>query len=340
MERIEIPTFFLEQVTSNETLARVSMCSHGIYQLYLNDTVMSGVLAGKFHYHTTRMSEYPAVGDWVTVDVYEEEQKAVIQKVLDRKTCLSRNQAGGATEEQVIAANVDIIFIVTALTKEFNVRRMERYIQQVYESGAVPVIVCTKKDVGEQVDAKIGEVERIAPGIPVHVISNVTGEGIDRLVEECRPGSTISLVGSSGVGKSSLINRLLNEEIQVVKDVRQADDRGRHTTTHRELFSLLNGAWVIDTPGMRELQLWGEDESAISDTFSDIDVLSQHCKFRDCKHEKEPGCAVLQAIEAGQLDQKRLVNYNKLKRELHRLRLKEKFGTQRTNRILYGPKKQ
>nr|WP_256438031.1 ribosome small subunit-dependent GTPase A [Pontibacillus sp. ALD_SL1] len=232
---------------------------------------------------------------------------------------------------------MDKVFIVTALTNEFNINRMERYVLQVYESGAVPAIICTKQDLCEDVGRRLEELTLAAPGVPVYAVSNLTGEGIQELKSELKKDETISLIGSSGVGKSTLINSLMGEDIQLTQEVRFGDDRGRHTTTHRELFSLPNGTTVIDTPGMRELQLWGKEDT-VGKTFSDIEELSSQCKFRDCKHHSEPGCAVKQAIESGELEEGRLKNYEKLKRELHRLALKEQYSAHRVNRMLRGPK--
>ncbi|KHE72803.1 ribosome small subunit-dependent GTPase A, partial [Halobacillus sp. BBL2006] len=203
---------------------------------------------------------------------------------------------------------------------------------------AKPVVVCTKRDLCDDWEEMISQVHLIAPGVPVYAIDNLSGEGVDLLLVEANPGDTISLIGSSGVGKSTLINRMVNHEVQKTSEVRESDDRGRHTTTHRELFLLPNGAYIIDTPGMRELQLWGE-EHGVEATFSDIEEISVQCKFRDCKHESEPGCAVRSAIETGELEEDRLKSYNKLKRELRRLDLKDRHGQHLANRMLHGPNK-
>ncbi|MCA0969499.1 ribosome small subunit-dependent GTPase A [Halobacillus litoralis] len=329
--------FFKNQCEENDKVGRIALSSHGIYSILIDQGTVEGRLPGRFHHHTIEVKDFPAVGDWV---VYQKEVqgKVLIDRVLRRKTLLSRKKAGTTTDEQVMVANADVVLIVTALTKEWNVRRIERYVHQVYESGAMPVIVCTKKDLCDTVSRCLYEIERVAPGVPVHAINTLTGEGVEGLAEEFRPGETITLIGSSGVGKSTLINRLLSAETQKTNAVRSRDDRGRHTTTHRELFELPSGTMIIDTPGMRELQLWG-DESTIGETFQDIDQLSEGCKFRDCQHESEPGCNVLAAIHEGELDEQRLESYRKLKRELRRLELKDKYGTHRTNRMLHGPNK-
>ncbi|MFC0522843.1 ribosome small subunit-dependent GTPase A [Pontibacillus salicampi] len=328
--------FFKSQITCGERLGRITSLNHTLYTIVSESSTYKGRLSGKLYYNLHASSVLPAIGDWVVFEASNKET-ALIQRVLQRKTELSRKKAGTAKEEQIIAANVDVVFIVTALTNEFNSRRLERYVYQVYESGARPVIVCTKRDLCDALTDKILEASSVAPGVPVYDIDGLTGEGIELLEKELIPGETVSLIGSSGVGKSTLINQLLMEEKQVTQAVREEDDRGRHTTTHRELFSLPGGAYVIDTPGMREVQLWG-DEKNVDAAFSDIGALSLACKFRDCQHNQEPGCAVKQAIQEGQLEITRLKSYKKLKRELERLDLKARHGTHKANRMLHGPK--
>ncbi|RWZ60816.1 ribosome small subunit-dependent GTPase A [Halobacillus fulvus] len=339
MKDKQMSSFFAEQVTDGEKVGRVCSGTHGIYRLTtVSSEMLEARLPGSFYYEAKETRNFPAVGDWIVYEPLEQKGKAIIRRILNRKSILSRKKAGNTTEEQIMAANVDIVFVVTALTKEFNLRRLERYIQQVYESGARPVIVCTKSDLCDDVEAKCLLIESIAPGVSVYAINNLTGEGVSDLREEISEGETVSLIGSSGVGKSTLINRLLQTSIQETKQVREKDDRGRHTTTHRELFPLPDGGYVIDTPGMRELQLWGDADS-VNETFSEIESLKEQCKFRDCQHDQEPGCAVQKAIKDGEIDEARLKNYNKLKRELVRLEWKEKYGQHKTNRMLHGPNK-
>ncbi|MYL70709.1 ribosome small subunit-dependent GTPase A [Halobacillus litoralis] len=337
MKRNDCTEFFKAQMIEGEQIGRITRLTHGLYTVVDDEQERHGEVSGRFHHTVQLDKDYPAVGDWVVFEPYDDGARAKIHRVLNRRTTLSRKKAGESHQEQIIAANVDTVFIVTALTQEFNVRRIERYVQQIYESGASPVVVLTKRDLCATVPDHITEVESVAPGVPVYAVDSLTGEGMDELGTEIRVGETISLVGSSGVGKSTLINHLLGMEKQVTQGVREEDQRGRHTTTHRELFELPNGTYIIDTPGMRELQLWGGDEEGVDQTFSDIDRLSTSCKFRDCKHEQEPGCAVKQAIETGELEAARLKSYNKLKRELKRLELKDRYGTHRTNRMLHGP---
>ncbi|WP_181351297.1 ribosome small subunit-dependent GTPase A [Thalassobacillus sp. CUG 92003] len=328
--------FFNEQVNETELIGRITRAAQEIYTIQTDTASYQATVSGKLRHEAASTSIWPAVGDWVVYQPHDGD-KAQIQRVLQRRTVLSRRAAGPGIDEQVIAANVDTVFIVSTLTKEFNVQRIERYVMQVYESGAKPVIVCTKRDLCEDVMDKQAQIERHAPGVPIYLVNNMDGSGIEELQNELHERDTISLIGSSGVGKSTLMNRLIGEDIQVTNEVREKDERGLHTTTHRELFALPNGTYVIDTPGMRELQLWG-DATHVDTTFSDIDELSEQCKFRDCQHHQEPGCAVIAAIEAGELTSERLKNYQKMLREVERLDLKNKYGTHRANRILHSPR--
>ncbi len=244
-------------------------------------------------------ADWPAVGDWVA----------------------TRKVAGRSLEEQVIAANVDTAFVVMALDGDFNVRRLERYLAQCWESGAKSIVVLNKADDCADVAARVAEVERIAAGIPIFAVSARTGDGLDALDTFLAPGQTIVLLGSSGVGKSTLVNHFLRRDAQAVQAVRASDSRGRHTTTSRELFALPGGALLIDTPGLRELQLWGATEG-VEQTFSDIEELAQQCKYGNCGHTSEPGCAVQAAIAEGRLDAARLESQRKLQREQEFLRRK------------------
>ncbi|MFT9847084.1 ribosome small subunit-dependent GTPase A [Aneurinibacillus sp. REN35] len=258
---------------------------------------------------------YPVVGDWVQLTMIPEENKGVIHKVLPRKTIVSRQAAGTKTEQQVVATNIDYIFLLMGLHLDFNIRRLERYLVTAYDSGAQPIIVLTKKDLCMNVDERVYEVNNIAYGVPIIPLSNVTREGIEHLQPYLQEGKTAAFIGSSGVGKSSLLNSLLKSSAQKTIDVREGDDRGRHTTTHKELFLLPTGAMVIDTPGMRELQLWDAAEG-LGSTFYDIEELAQQCRFKDCTHETEPDCAVQAGLAAGTMSQQRLDSYRKLQREL------------------------
>ena len=265
--------------------------------------------------------DWPAVGDWVAVEMLRGGGRPLIHRVLPRRTKFVRKVAGRRLEEQVIAGNVDTAFVVMALDNDFNVRRLERYLAQCFESGAKSVVVLNKADDRQDVGARVAEVEAIAAGVAIFAISARTGEGVDSLDTYLAPGQTIVLLGSSGVGKSTLVNHFLQRDAQAVQEVRASDSRGRHTTTSRDLFTLPGGALLIDTPGLRELQLW-EASEGVEQAFSDIEELAAQCKYSNCGHTTEPGCAVQAAIAEGRLEQSRLENQRKLEREQQFLRRK------------------
>ena len=297
--------------------ARVAVQHRGAYDVLTEHGELRCDVAGRLYDESSSSAELPAVGDWVAVMPRSDEQAGTIQAVLPRRTKFSRKTAWQATEEQVVAANVDVVFIVTSLNEELNLRRLERYLILARESGADPVILLTKSDLATNAEARLADVRSIAFDIPVHALSNVTGDGIDAVSAYLRPGVTAALLGSSGVGKSTLINRLVGEERLATREIRD-DGRGRHTTTRRELVQLANGAFVIDTPGMRELQLWVADEG-LADAFADVTSLFEHCRFSDCSHESEPGCAVKAAIADGTLAPERWESYLQLEAELAHL---------------------
>ncbi|MGJ7921799.1 ribosome small subunit-dependent GTPase A [Neobacillus sp. LXY-4] len=296
-------------------IGRVALEYKGLYRVWTDIGELLCEVTGKFLYEAKSKEDFPTVGDWVVLDPRKDEQKGTIHAVLSRKSKFSRKIAGSTTEEQLIAANIDTIFIVNSLNDDLNLRRIERYLLLAWESGANPVIILSKADLCEEVEQSLQEVEGVALGVPVIPISVVTKQGLEQLQAYLEPGKTIALLGSSGVGKSSLTNFLLGDEKQKVQGIRESDDKGRHTTTHRELCLLPNGAMVIDTPGLRELQLW-EGDTGLSESFSDIEAIAEKCKFRDCSHDEEPGCAVRAAVEEGTLSNRRLDSYKKLQREL------------------------
>lgn len=292
--------------------ARVVVQQRGRYTVEAEDGERAAEPAGRLR-HEAASGGLPVTGDWVAVRAGAA-GPAVIEAVLPRRTAFVRKAAGEATVAQVVAANFDLAFVVAALPDDVNLRRLERYVTAVWESGASPVVVLTKTDLADDVAGSALAVAAVAPGVAVHAISSVTGEGVADLHALLAPNRTAVLVGSSGVGKSTLVNRLLGRERQAVAGLR-ADGRGRHTTTHRELVPLPRGGLLLDTPGMRELGLWAEEES-LDAAFDDVAALASACRFADCTHEHEPGCAVLAAVDDGRLDAARLESYRKLGREL------------------------
>ncbi|WP_188456053.1 ribosome small subunit-dependent GTPase A [Virgibacillus oceani] len=305
------------QHEDNNKLARVIAVQKNSYRISDGEMEYFSHLSGKFMNQAYSSLDFPAVGDWVEVQKLADEQKAVINRILPRKSKFVRQAAGTKTEAQIVAANMDTVFIVNSLNHDLNVRRIERYILSTYESGASPVIVLTKKDEStpEDIIRITAEVEEAAIGVPIVCISSITGEGIEELLTYLPDRKTAALLGSSGVGKSTLVNALLGEKVQETKDIREADSKGRHTTTHREMFTLPNGALLIDTPGMRELQLWDGD-GAIDTTFQDVEALADECRFSDCQHDTEPGCRVQEAMDSDELSEERFESYLKLQREL------------------------
>ncbi len=300
--------------------ARVAAQHRGELVLLTGEGELRADVAGRLT-HEAASGELPAVGDWVAVRP-REEGRATVHAVLPRRSKFSRKEAWGRTAEQVVAANVDTVFLVSGLGPDVNPRRLERYLTMAWESGATPVIVLTKVDLVDDPSAFVAEVEAIAFGVPVHVVSGITGEGLDTLGAYLAPGRTVALLGSSGVGKSTLVNSLYGSELLATREVRASDGTGRHTTTHRELVPLPGGGLLLDTPGMRELQLW-EAPGGLEGAFAEITALAADCRFADCAHRHEPGCAVLGAIERGELAPERIASYRKLERELHALEVRQ-----------------
>lgn len=306
---------------------RVSLEHKHMYRVQTEACEALAEVSGKMRHLALRREDYPAVGDWVVLSIREEEQRATIHAVLPRKSKFSRKVAGQVTEEQIVATNVDTVFLVTALNLDFNVRRIERYLVLAWESGANPVIVLSKADLCPDPEALAAEVAAVAVGVPIHIISSAENRGIQELADYISPGQTVALLGSSGVGKSTLVNRIYGKEILDTGDIRSGDDKGKHTTTHRELISLPGGGILIDTPGMRELQLWDASEG-LSTSFQDIEELAEQCFFQNCKHQNEPKCAVKEALDEGTLPEGRFHSYVKLQKELAYLARKEDKGLQ------------
>ncbi len=263
-----------------------------------------------------------AVGDWVAVENAGDANNAAIRFILARKTKFSRAAAGVEVKEQIVGANVDIVFLLQSLNKDFNMRRLERYLIAAWESGAMPVVILTKADCCEDIAEKLAIVYNTAPGTEVHVISCVTGEGIAEIRKYFEQGKTVALLGSSGVGKSTLVNTLVGKELFKTQEIREDDSKGRHTTTHRELLLLPEGGLILDTPGMRTLSLW-EADTGMEMMFGDVEELIKQCRFYDCKHNSEPGCAVRAALHSGTLEMKRWESWLKLQKELVHLEAKK-----------------
>lgn len=313
------------------SLGRVTAQYRNLYKIITESGEVTGVVSGKLQYELMYKKDFPAVGDWVAIEQVQN-GNSVIHGILQRKTLICRKVAGGKSEEQVLAANVDKVFITMSLNQDFNVRRLERYINIAWDSGAIPVIILTKSDLYEDVEEQRMNLEEVALGIDIISVSSLTGDGVEMIRSLIGEGKTVVFIGSSGVGKSTLINKLLGEDIQLTKDI-GFNDKGRHTTTNRELFIMNNGGIIIDTPGMRELQLSQGDMEA---TFSDIEALGDQCYFSNCTHRMEPRCAIKEAIRNGQLSIDRFKSYEKLMREIRneekRRAAKEKINERKAQR--------
>jgi ribosome biogenesis GTPase len=296
---------------------RVSVPHRGALDVLTEQGELRCDVAGRLYEESSSPADLPVVGDWVAVAPRPTEDAGTIVAILPRRTKFSRKTAWQATEEQVLAANLDVVFIVTSLNEDLNLRRLERYLILARESGAQPVVLLTKSDLADDVEAKVAEVREITLDVPVHAVSSITGEGVDVVRSILGPGVTGALLGSSGVGKSTLVNALVGEELLATQEIRD-DGRGRHTTTRRELVQLPGGGLLIDTPGMRELQLWVADEG-LEEAFEDVTSLFAQCRFSDCSHESEPGCAVKAAISDGTLSRERWESYMSLQAELAHL---------------------
>ena len=298
--------------------ARVAVEHRSQYVVYSALGELRAEAAGRLRFD----GEHAAVGDWVAISPRPEEERATIQALLPRRTAFVRKAPWLETKAQVVAANVDVVFVVCGLDANYNVRRIERYITLAWESGAEPVVLLTKADLCDDVDSHRWEVEAVAIGVPVYAVSAVTGEGLEAVTAHLGEGRTAALLGSSGVGKSTLVNALAGEELLATQEVRAADGRGRHTTTHRQLVVMPQGGIMLDTPGMRELQLWDADEG-LGTAFAEIDELAGQCRFNDCAHNGEPGCAVRAALADGSLERERFDSWRKLQRELEGLRIRQ-----------------
>lgn len=332
------------ELNENNALGRVTEVHKGMYKVISQHGERRAVLKSGIFYNYN--VSFPAVGDFVVIN-YNPNGEDTIIKVLNRFSLFSRLDSFNKTQ-QVVASNFDYVLILTSLNKEFNLKRLDRYILSAWESGGVPVIVLTKTDICEDITYYINAIKEVAFGVEIFPVSSHTMEGVEDLRSYLKEDATIVLLGSSGVGKSSLVNALAGKQVMRVNEIREDDAKGKHTTTHRQMIFLESGLMVIDTPGMRELELWKAD-SGLERAFEDIDNLSKHCRFKDCSHDKEPGCAVKEALESGELSYERWNSFQKLRKETryaeskadNKLRLEEKAKWKAINKeqkLLYKNK--
>lgn len=331
MNELGFDSFFEEQYKAFEVefeIARVISVHKDICFLKKDDKEISGRVSGSFR-HNKNKSEFPVVGDWVLFKYSDD--LAYIYEILERKSALRKSSSDKRNNEnlkyRVIVSNIDTVFTVMGLDQNYNLRRLERMLTMVWDSGANPVIVLTKKDLCENINEVLLEIEELALDVDIIVINSMTQEGYDNLNDYLKPGQTICLLGSSGAGKSTITNNLLGYRSQETKDVRVKDSKGMHTTTTRELFILDNQAMIIDTPGMREFGIAALEKESVEDTFSDIAELEDQCKFRNCKHITEPGCAILKAVDEKQIDEKRYQGFLKQKKEQEYCEDKDKYNS-------------
>jgi ribosome biogenesis GTPase len=301
---------------------RVALEHKHFYRIYSEWGEVRGEIVGKLRHEALDREDLPVVGDWVVIRRGPEAGKVTIHAVLPRKGQFTRKVAGARTEKQIVAANIDMVFLVTSLNQNFNPRRVERYLIVAWESGAHPVVILSKSDLCDESEERTREIKAVVGDVPVHTVSVMRRESLDELSQYLKHGQTVALLGSSGVGKTTLINHFLGREYLRVQATREHDGRGRHTTTHRELIVLPQGGLVLDTPGMRELQLW-DGEGGLHVAFADIETTASQCYFSDCRHRDEPQCAIREALAEGAIDVARYESYEKLQKELTYLARKQ-----------------
>ena len=301
---------------------RVALEYKHFYRIYSEWGEVLGEIAGRLRHEALDREDLPVVGDWVVIRRSPESDKVTIHAVLPRKSKFTRKVAGFRTEKQIVGSNIDTVFLVTSLNQDFNPRRVERYLIVAWESGARPIIVLSKSDLCDEVEERTREIKAVVGDVPIHAVSVVKREGLDELARYLKAGQTVAFLGSSGVGKSTLVNYLLGREHLRVQEIRKHDGRGVHTTTHRELIVLPQGGLVLDTPGIRELQLW-DGEGGLQIAFADIEAVASQCYFSDCRHQDEPQCAIREALAEGAIDAARYESYEKLKKELTYLARKQ-----------------
>lgn len=312
-------------------LGRISSQHRDLYKIITIKGELLGNISGSLRHSLEEKNEYPAVGDWVAIESIDVD-RVIIKGILPRKTTIARKVAGFKMEDQIIATNIDKIFITMSLNNDFNLRRIERYINIAWDSGATPIIILTKIDVCKDIKARLKELEEVSIGINILLVSSLTGEGIENVKNNISNNDSVVFIGSSGVGKSTLINKLMGMEIQDTSEIGN-NDKGRHTTTYRELMILPEGGVIIDTPGMREIQL---SQGDIESTFSDIEEIAKECYFSDCKHNTEPKCAIKDAIKKGIISIERLKSYEKQKRELYYANERRKSKERSRLKKIYG----
>jgi ribosome biogenesis GTPase len=328
--------FNVEEKT-DALVGRVISQQKHFYQVVTDEGVLRCTCSGKF-VRNFEEDEFPVVGDWLVVEKIPQEEKGLIQEVFERKSELKRTKAGVKIENQILASNMDFIFLLMSMNYDFNLRRLERQLIAARNSHAEPVIVLTKSDLCKEPELYLEKLKTVSKDSPTFVVSSVTGNGVEELKSLLSPDKTAVCIGSSGVGKSSLINLLLGQEKMKVQGIREDDSKGRHTTTHREMFLVPTGGIIIDTPGMREFKLANEEEG-VEVEFEDILNLAKHCRFRNCSHQNEPGCAVRAAVESGELSEKRLKSYFKLKNEAEQLQKSTKVAKKKKEHRKYVQKK-